>query len=395
MLYRYNILLWCLCLFCFGCAVPLEKPLPPLVPVSLEDCPSFQDDLDRQSLEQAALRSLEYFNRLPEIRVYKVGKADYSVAELKESLSTFLDLLRSSASDEIFRRRIRETFDVYKSVGSDNEGRVLFTGYYAPLIDGSLEETEEYRFPVYRTPDDHIVVDLGMFREKYQGERIIARYENGQILPYYTREDIDTDHSLRGRGLEIAWLADPVDLFFLHIQGSGLVRLRDGTIMQISYAQANGHPYRSVGRLLIDGGKIAAEDMSLRSIKRYLREHPEEMREILNHNESYVFFRIVNEGPVGSLDVPVTAGRTIATDSSFFPKGVLAFIRTQKPVIADNGTIESWESFSRFVFNQDTGGAITGPGRVDIYCGEGDVAGIMAGHMKEVGELYFLVKKRK
>jgi membrane-bound lytic murein transglycosylase A len=395
MLYRYSILLWCLFLLCLGCAAPVEKPLPPLVPVSPGDYPSFRDDLNRKSLEQAAQRSLEYFNRLPEIRVYKVGKADYSVAELKESLSALLELLRSADSDEIFRRRIGETFDVYKSVGSDDEGRVLFTGYYAPVLEGSREETQVYRFPVYRTPDDHIVVDLGVFSEKYQGERIIARYENGQILPYYTREAIDTDHCLRGRGLEIAWLADPVDLFFLHIQGSGLVKLGDGTVMQISYAQANGHPYRSVGRLLIDNGKIASEDMSLRSIKRYLREHPEEMRDILNHNESYVFFRIVDEGPVGSLNVPVTAGRTIATDSSLFPKGVLAFIRTRKPVIADDGTIESWEPFSRFVFNQDTGGAITGPGRVDIYCGEGDVAGIMAGHMKEVGELYFLVKKRK
>lgn len=392
---RYRVLLWCICIFCFACAAPVEKPIHPLVPLSPGEYPSFVDDLDRQSLEQAALRSMEYYNRLPDVRVYKFGAVEYSVAELKASLTAFLEIIRTSDSDELLRKRILHTFDVYKSVGSDGEGRVLFTGYYAPILDGSLEPTQKYQFPVYRTPDDHIVVDLGTFREQYEGERIVARYEDGRVLPYYTREDIDTDHLLKGRGFELAWLADPVDLFFLHIQGSGFILLRDGTVMKISYAQANGHQYRSVGRLLIDSGKMDSSDVSLRSIKHYLRKHPEEMRDILNHNESYVFFRIVDEGPLGSLNVPVTAGRTIATDSALFPKGALAFIRTQKPVIADDGTIDSWTTFSRFVFNQDTGGAIKGPGRVDIYCGEGDHAGIMAGHMKEAGELYFLVKKRK
>ncbi len=394
MQYRYSVLFVCMLLLLFSCVTPVEKPQLPLASISAWDYPLFKDDLDKKSLEMAALRSLEYFNRLPENRLCRFGNVDYSVAELKESLLAFLEILRHFDSAETFRKKIEETFDVYQSVGSDGEGVVLFTGYYAPVLDGSREETAEYRFPIYTTPDDHIAVNLEVFHEKYKGARIIARYENGQILPYYTREDIDTAHCLKGRGLEIAWLADPVDLFFLHIQGSGLVRLHDGTVIQISYEQANGHPYRSVGRLLIDRGKIPAEDMSLVSIKRYLREHPEEMSDILNHNESYVFFRIVADGPVGSLNVPVTAGRTIATDSALFPKGALAFIKTRKPVITKDGAIVAWETFSRFVLNQDTGGAIKGPGRVDLFCGNGAVAGIMAGHMKEEGKLYFLVKKK-
>ncbi len=392
---RYIILFVCLCLLLFGCVAPVEKPQLPLVPISSWDYPLFQDDLDKKPLELAVLRSLEYFNRLPENRLYRFGNMDYSVAELKESLLAFLEILRYSESAETLNMKVKETFDVYQSVGSDGNGEILFTGYYAPVLEGSREETEIYRYPIYKTPDDHIVVKLEEFHNKFKGERIIARYENGQIIPYYTREDIDTAHCLKGRGLEIAWFADPVDLFFLHIQGSGLVKLQDGTIMQISYEQANGHPYRSVGRLLIDSGKIPPEDMSLKSIKRYLREHPEEMSDILNHNESYVFFRIVEDGPVGSLNVPVTAGRTIATDSSLFPKGSLVFIQTRKPVIDDDGKIVAWVPFSRFALNQDTGGAIKGPGRVDLFCGNGSIAGIMAGHMKEKGKLYFLVKKRK
>jgi len=392
---RNGVLFLCLFLLFFGCTVSVEKPQLPLVPILPRDYPLFADDLDRKLLEPAVLKSLEYFDRLPEDRLCRFGNVDYSVAELKESLLVFLDIIRYSGSAEAFRKRIEELFDIYQSVGSDGVGGVLFTGYYAPVLDGSREETEEYRYPVYKTPDDHIVVNLEVFREKYAGERIIARYEDGKILPYYTREEIDTARRLMGRGLEIAWLADPVDLFFLHIQGSGVVRLQDGSYIQISYDQANGHPYRSVGRLLIDRGKISAENMSLKSIKRYLREHPEEMSDILNHNESYVFFRIVEDGPVGSLNVPVTEGRSIATDSSLFPKGVLAFIQTKKPVITEDGSIAAWEPFSRFVLNQDTGGAIKGPGRVDLFCGNGQVAGIMAGHMKEKGKLYFLVKKRK
>lgn len=145
----------------------------------------------------------------------------------------------------------------------------------------------------------------------------------------------------------------------------------------------------------MDQEKISSDEMSLKSIKNYLQEHPEEMSDILNHNESYVFFSIVEEGPRGSLNLTVTPGRTIATDSSLFPKGALAFIIAKKPVIDSDGNIISWSRFSRFVLNQDTGGAITGPGRVDLYCGSGKYAEVMAGHLKEEGELYFLVKKRR
>lgn len=377
-----------------GCAAKIEKPVSPLALVDPVECPSFTDDLDKKLLKLAIDRSMEYYERLPETRLYHFGSNDYTVKELKESLREFLEIVGSSDSERSFNEKIRETFDVYKSVGSDGKGKILFTGYYAPVLKGSLMETAEYRYPIYRTPNDHIVIDLGKFKNQYKGERIVARFENGEVVPYYTREDIDTKGCLKGRGLEIAWFADPVDLFFLHIQGSGVISLPDGSVVYVSFAQCNGHPYKSVGRLLVNGEKLSMEAVSLKSIKKYLNEHPEEMSSILNHNESYVFFRIVKEGPVGSLNVPVTAGRTIATDPTQFPKGAIAFIRTKKPVIDKNGSIISWIPFSRFVLNQDTGGAIIGPGRVDLFCGTGKNAGITAGHTKEEGELYFLVKRK-
>ncbi|MDO9515223.1 MAG: MltA domain-containing protein [Syntrophales bacterium] len=386
------------CLFIFflaGCALiaPERGEITPLVPVSRWALPPLFDDLDRASLELAISRSLEYYDRLPETREFRFGDRMCTAGELKESLRDFLEIVRTSDSNKQMAERIRGTFDLYRSIGRDG-GKVLFTGYYEPILAGSFERTEEYRYPIYRTPDDHVVVNLGGFKEKYKGERVIGRVEEGQVVPYYTREDIDIKGCLEGRGLELLWLSDPVDIFFLQIQGSGVVSLPGGGLVQVSYEQTNGHPYSSVGRLLVDQGKMSMEEVSLKGIKRYLRQNPDEMFDILSCNESYVFFRIVEKGPKGSLDVTVTPGRSIATDSNLFPKGALAFIRVKKPVIDEEGAIVSWEPFSRFVLNQDTGGAIKGPGRVDLFCGRGRDAEIMAGHLKEEGDLYFLVKKR-
>ena len=384
--------------FMGGCAAKIEKPpelLPSLVLIKVDEFPSFADDLDQKPLELAVGRSLQYYDRLPEEKIFRFGESVYTVRELRESLLEFMEIIRSSDPDQTRERRIRDTFDVYKSADRSESERALFTGYYEPVMEGSFEKTPKYRYPIYRNPDDTMVIDLGKFRERFKGERIVAWIEDGEVIPYYSREDIDGNGCLKNRGLEIAWFADPVDIFFLHIQGSGVISLPDGDFVQVSYSMSNGRPYRSVGRLLIDTGKISREDISLNSIKEYLRRNPEEMLDVLHHNESYVFFRIVEKGPVGCLGVPVTSGRSIATDSKLYPKGALAFIRTKKPLLDRNGEIKSWVSFSRFVLNQDTGGVIKGPGRVDLFCGKGSYAEIMAGSLKEEGELYFLVKKRK
>lgn len=385
-------------LFLLGCAARMEKPVAipsfPLVLMATDKLPSFTDDLDWKSLETAISGSLQYYDKIPEARTFNFGNSTYTTRELKESLLSFLGIIRSATSGEIREERIKDAFDVYKSAGRRENGEALFTGYYEPVLEGSLKRTGRHRYPIYKKPEDSIVIDLGKFKGKFEGEQIVVRLENGEIVPYFSREDIDEKGCLKDRGLEIAWVADPVDLFFLHIQGSGIISLSDGSLVQVGYAGSNGRPYRSIGKHLIDEGKFFREDVSLSSIRKYLKEHPEKMSDILNHNESYVFFRIVENGPVGCLEVTLTPGRSIATDSRLYPKGALAFVRTKKPVLDSDGNIKTWVPFSRFVLNQDTGGAITGPGRVDLFCGRGKEAEIMAGHLKEKGEVYFFVKKK-
>jgi len=373
-------------------AVP-PKEVPPLAAVAGRDLPDFRDDMDRESLVRAVRKSLEYYARIPGRTSWRLGDRRVTVRDMRESLEAFLRIVESGASGAELDRRVREDFDVWRAAGSGPSGRVLFTGYYEPVLRGSIVRTDRYRYPIYRRPDDAVVVHLGKFREKYRNERLVGRVENGELVPYWSREEIDGAGALENRGLEIAWFADPVDLFFLHIQGSGMICTDDGPCFQVSYAQSNGRPYRSIGKLLIDSGRATREDLSMQGIKRYLRERPEEIREILNHNESYVFFRTVEEGPVGSIGVALTGGRSIATDPAVFPRGALAFVKTRKPAIGPGGEIRSWVPLTRFVLNQDTGGAITGAGRVDLFFGRGREAEIAAGHLKEEGELYFLVVK--
>ena len=393
----YFFVVICIGIF-IACAAPVERPIIPL-PEPLEllnekALPAFSDDLTVESLELAVARSLKYYERLPEGRILRVGPAKYTAGEMKETLKIFLSILKSPEPWASKERRITESFDIYRATGSGIKGTVLFTGYYEPVLRASMAETAEYRYPIYRAPKDLLFINLEKFRERYKGERLVARIEKGEIVPYYSREEIDGEGALKGRGLEIAWFSDPVDIFFLHIQGSGKICPAGGNCFQVSYALANGRPYRSIGKYLIERGKLSPGNLSAQAIKQHLRENPDDLSEILHYNESYVFFRTVKEGPVGSLDIPVTAGRSIATDQTLFPRGALAFIRTRKPVVDASGQVSAWTSFSRFVLNQDTGGAIVGPGRVDLFCGSGSEAGAVAGYMKEEGELYFLVMKK-
>lgn len=382
-----------------GCAgrvevPPVSPPLPALVNVEKSGPPLFTDDIGFRNLELAVGRSLQYYDCLPGDRVLSFGDDRFTVAELRESLLEFLRIRRTTSSEQEFRERIGETFLVYRATGRDGNGSVLFTGYYEPTLEGNWFPTDRFQYALYGKPGDHLVIDLGKFDRKYRGVRLVGRVQNGEVVPYYTRQEIENARSLAGRDLELLWVTDPVALFFLHIQGSGLIELPDGTPVHVTYAHSNGRPYRSIGRRLIELERIAREDVSLQSIRRYLAEHPEEMEEILNYNESYVFFRIAR-GAIGSLGVPVTPERSIATDRNLFPRGALAFIRTWKPVVDCRGNILEWVPFSRFVLNQDTGGAIKGPGRVDLFCGNGGYAETMAGHMKQEGELYFLMKRKK
>jgi membrane-bound lytic murein transglycosylase A len=255
-----------------------------------------------------------------------------------------------------------------------------------------LAPTPEYAYPIYGKPADLIVTEQTALLPSL-AEKVTGRLEGGNLVPYYSRREIDELGSLRGRGYEIAWVKNPIDLFFLHIQGSGILQLADGRRLLVGYAGANGRPYRSIGRLLIDRGKIPQEEMSMQRLRRYLLDYPEEQNEIFSYNESYVFFRFSQEGPLGNIEVPLTPGRSVATDARLFPKGALAFIVTERPVLDAMGQLVGWQPFSRFVLNQDTGGAIRGPQRADLYFGTGIEAEAGAGYMNRRGKLFFLTLK--
>jgi membrane-bound lytic murein transglycosylase A len=357
--------------------------------------PRFSDDLDKEPLKTAVHESLRYFRSLPRDREVIFGRDRYPVSRVVSSLEAFLLVLDEALTPEDLERLVSTRFLVYQSVGRGWRRRVLFTGYYAPVVAGSLTPDARFQYPLYKRPDELIEVRLDLFSPRFGGQRIIGRLEDRRLVPFYTREEIDGQGLLEGRGYEVVWVADRIERYFLQIQGSGIVQLTDGRYLRVNYGGANGRPYRSIGRLLIDREELTREEMSMQRIRSYLQDHPEKMDEILFHDPSYTFFRLVEgeSGPVGNIGVSLTMGRSIATDWRLFPKGGLAFIITEKPVVDDRGEVSGWERLSRFVVNQDTGGAIRGPARVDLFWGEGEAAGMSAGPMKQRGKLFFLIEK--
>jgi membrane-bound lytic murein transglycosylase A len=355
--------------------------------------PEFRDDMDRDSLTLAVRRSMEYLDRLGPDAVFHYGPDDFTSEEVHESQEAFLDLLAKGLDPDHLSREIRRKFRIYRATGRSGDRRILFTGYYEPVYKASLAPDEVFRYPLYRRPGDLIRIELSLFNQKFKGENIIARIEGNKVLPYYSRRRIEAERVLAGKGLEMAWLKDPLDVAFLHIQGSGRLRLRDGKELLVQYQASNGQPYRSIGRYMIEKGFLTREEMSMQAVRRYLTENPEVLDEVLNYNPSYVFFQQVENGPLGSLGVLLTPGRSIALDSKIFPKGALGFIVCQKPSINDQGEIVSWTKFSRFIVNQDSGGAIKGAGRADIFFGSGPYAELAAGHLQHEGDLYLLIKK--
>ncbi|HYU33139.1 MAG TPA: MltA domain-containing protein [Thermoanaerobaculia bacterium] len=272
--------------------------------------------------------------------------------------------------------------------GEGGEG--LFTGYYEALLNGSRTRTERYNVPLYGRPTDLVSVDLGLFREDLKGRRIAGRVEDGKLVPYADRQTIEQG-ALAGRDLELVWVDDPVDAFFLQIQGSGRVRLAEGGEMRIGYAGENGHPYYAIGRELVKRGALKKEEVSMQSIRRWLEEHPQEAPGVLATNASYVFFQeIEGEGPLGAEGVPLTPERSLAVDRKHWPLGVPLWLDTMAPAAQENAPDRP---LRRLVIAQDTGGAIRGPIRGDVFWGVGDEAASIAGRMKHAGRLWVLVPR--
>ncbi|MGB0866845.1 MAG: murein transglycosylase A [Granulosicoccaceae bacterium] len=286
------------------------------------------------------------------------------------------------------REEIRAFFESrakpYRLHGSYGRRDGLVTGYYEPLLMGSRHPDERFRYPLYQVPEELLVVELGELFPELQGKRVRGRVENGKVLPFYPREHIDSEQQPLA-GQELFWVDDAVDAFFLQIQGSGIVQLPDGSRHGVAYAQQNGHPYRAIGRDLVDQGEIPLEDISLFSIRDWLDANPDKAQELMNRNPSYVFFKDAGpataEGPDGSLGVPLTAERSVAVDRSIVPLGSPLWLET---------TLPDGSHYRRLVFAQDTGGAIAGAVRADVFFGRGARAEQLAGTMKQTGRLYLI-----
>jgi membrane-bound lytic murein transglycosylase A len=349
---------------------------------------------DFSELLKATQKSLVYFQRIKDEETFSYGELSYSKAEMIASTLLLKEIIEKGDSSQIIKD-LRKKFLWLKSPGREKDGRTLFTGYFEPLFFGSETSDDTYNIPLYAVPKNLQVLDLGEFRKNLEDRTIVYRTnEENEIVPYYSREQI-MDGVLEQTEVPIAWLQDTTDLFFLQVQGSGLLQTPDGKLLRVGYAGANGRAYTSVGRVLIQDNLVPASQMSMQAIRNYLTENPIEKISLLNLNESYVFFRLLDiaEGPYGSLNVALTPRNSLAVDYQLYPDGALAYIDTSAPDCELD--CNQHKPLQRFVMIQDTGGAIRGYGRADFFWGRGELMARSAGFMQHLGDLYVLVAKKE
>ena len=393
----------------FRSEAPASAPaevVPPVevygAPVEVALLPGWNGDRVSQALP-ALLRSCGCLTSQPADRVLKPVEVGGTAGDWRPVCSA-LRVLEEAASESDVRAVIeRELVAVPLARadladGGERPGRGsvwfqrigLFTGYFEPLLYGSRRRSERFSFPLYTQPADLVSVDLGRFRDDLRGRRVAGRVRGRSLEPYDDREAIASG-SLAGRGLELIWVDDAVDAFFLHIQGSGRVQLDDGTVFRVGYSSQNGYPYHAIGRTLIDWGELKREEVSLQSIDAWLRANPERAGEVMETNSSYVFFReIRGEGPVGAQGVALTPERSLAVDRQHVPLGVPVWLDSMTPAETPEAPDErrQW-----LLVAQDTGGAIRGAVRGDVFWGAGERARAIAGRMAHRGRYWVLVPR--
>lgn len=366
-----------------GCVAP-TPPAPPKPKLVLQQSsfgamPGWGEDRVAAALP-ALLKSCT--RRLAQPATAKVGPKGIAgtVADWRAPCAAAARL--PSGSDAAARSYFERWFQPFLATADGNpEG--LFTGYYEPLLDGARRKGGGYETPLLRRPPDLVMVQLGLFRPEWRGERIAGKVVSGNLVPYATRAAIERG-ALDTNRLALYWVNDPVDAFFLEVQGSGKVRLPDGSTVSLGYDGQNGRPYVSIGKLLIERGELTKDQVSLDSIKNWIRTHPDKGRALLDDNPSYVFFReIKGETPIGAEGAVLTAGRSLAVDRAYLPLGVPVFLDVR------NGN----DDLRRLVIAQDTGGAIRGPVRGDLYWGFGQDAERRAGAMKARGRYFLFLPK--
>ena len=333
---------------------------------------------DKAALLASIDHSLQYLQTPKAEAAYQ----NYLVPEISRnrvirSLQRFRTLLQTTNSPETLATAVQQEFKFYQSIGSDNQGQVLFTGYYEATYTASLTPTSTYRYPLYAAP--------AQLKDWPQ--------------PHPTREELEGADGLQAaqgplNGLELVWLRDRLTAFLIQVQGSARLTLTDGAVMTVGYAGKTNHPYTSIGKELIKDDKIEQAKISLEAIRNYFQQHPADLDRYLPRNQSFVFFKNTQGSPaMGNLNVPVTAERSIATDNALMPPGALALIQTKLPYFDATGQLVL-DSVNRYVLDQDTGSAIKGPGRVDVFMGTGPQAEARAGEIKSTGILYYILLKR-
>ncbi len=381
-------------LLVWGCAPkePVLKPepvdIPPLfAPVDGHDVVGLlQKDLEEQGLESwmdlapALEKSLYYVRTRDEGRkAVCEPKLCITWGEIKDTLELFLLLLPDIDRNPSL---LKHYFDFY-AVNPD----VLLTGYYEPELRAAREQKDGFNYPVYGRPDDLHRVDLGQFHPRWEGQRLSYRLVNGEIKPYFSRAEIDRGGVLSGRGLEIAWVEDPIDLFFLHIQGSGRLKYPDGTYEHVLYADQNGRQYVALGRVLVELDYLEQGGVSMQSIREVLRSNPDIKHDLMAANPSYIFFHLDDEGPRGATGQILTPWISVASDPDLIPWGSLMIIDAELPEYQGQQT-----RIRGPVTSQDTGGAIRGR-HLDLFCGFGERPEFIAGKMSGRADVYLMVRK--
>lgn len=375
-----------------GCCLPPTKDIySPLHSVAESDTPVFFDDMDIGPLIQAAKNQAAYLEKQNLNAGISFGADSYDNRWLLLSVRELLKKLQQHPGSKELNQFLRENYLVYQAGGRKNSPgrRMLVTGYYEPIFRGSLTREPPFLTPIYSPPQSLVSLPATSDRQADK----IGRYDaDNQFVAYWTRAEIENNNLLQGN--ELAFLQDPFDAFLLHVQGSGRIELPDKSVRSVRYAGSNGLGYNSIGKLLVDENIMTLAEVNIPAIRAYLQGHPEQRQRILQHNPRFIFFTWGDaSSPKGSSGEALTPGRSIAMDTSSLPGGTIGYLVSRRPEVAGDGTITGWIPLHRLVFPQDSGAAIKGTGRVDIFWGNGDYAEIAANHMKEEGQLFFLVKK--
>lgn len=361
-----------------------------------------EKEINLQAVAFEKLPEWSKSNTVPALKIFRKSCKSFLKRSVEQEVGSrhiaikvkdFLPACKAALSlKKISKKGSREFFEQWfqpYTFYQDNQVQGLFTGYYAPIIQGSLKKNEDYRYPLYTLPNDLIKVDLGLFSNDLLHHRISGRLQGNRLVPYHTRSEINKG-ALKNKSKVIVWLNDPVERQFLEIQGSGIIELKDKTRFFVGYDGENGQKYHSLAKLLIERGAMTYDNASMQGIKRFFEKHPESMSEILNLNDSFVFFKKQNEQDAfGAQGLALTAGYSLAVDRKWIPLGIPLWLKTTHPSADGSKT----EPLNRLMMAQDTGGAIRGPVRGDVYWGAGVKAQEIAGRMKNRGYYWLLLPK--